>query len=150
MAEGKDVADRLGYPVMIKATAGGGGRGIRRVNNPDELEPALTSARSEALGAFGDDTVFIESMMQGARHIEVQIIADHHGTVWPVGVRDCSVQRRNQKIIEESPSPVLTAEEDDDIKQAAARLGATSGYTNAGHGGVPLRPRRHDSSGSWR
>ena len=125
-------AEALGYPVMIKATAGGGGRGIRKVMTADELETAFTSAQAEALGGFGNDTVFLESLVQGARHIEVQIIGDRHGTVWPVGVRDCTVQRRNQKIVEEAPSPALSAEQHESIAAAAARLGAAAGYHGAG------------------
>ncbi|HSF87347.1 MAG TPA: carboxyl transferase domain-containing protein [Acidimicrobiia bacterium] len=125
-------ADNLGYPVMIKASAGGGGRGIRRVRGEAEMEAAFEAARSEAASAFGDGTVFLESLVTGARHIEVQIIGDDAGTVWPVGVRDCTVQRRNQKVIEEAPSPVLTAEQDTFIREAAARLGRAAGYRNAG------------------
>ena len=125
-------AEQLGYPLMLKATAGGGGRGIRRLDGPEGLSEAFESARSEALSAFGDGTLFLEKRVSGARHIEVQIIGDEHGTVWAVGVRDCSVQRRNQKIIEEAPSPVLTAEQDQYIKDAARRLGEAAGYVNAG------------------
>jgi acetyl/propionyl-CoA carboxylase alpha subunit/acetyl-CoA carboxylase carboxyltransferase component len=130
--EARRHADRLGYPVMIKATAGGGGRGIRRVASPDDLDNAFSAAKSEAFSAFGDDTMFIEAMVGGARHIEVQIIGDDAGTVWPVGVRDCSVQRRNQKLLEEAPSPILTSEQDREVKEAAARLGRAAGYRNAG------------------
>ncbi len=130
--EARAAAARIGYPVMIKATAGGGGRGIRRVDGVEEIDAAFTSARAEAAGAFGDDTVFIEKLVDGARHIEVQIIADDQGTVWAVGVRDCSVQRRNQKLFEESPSPALTPEQDQEVRAAAARLGRAAGYTNAG------------------
>ncbi len=130
--EARAHAARLGYPVMIKATAGGGGRGIRTVHDVDGLEEAFKSARSEAGNAFGDDTVFIEQLVGGARHIEVQIIADSHGTVWPVGVRDCTVQRRNQKILEEAPSPALSIEQDEEIRAAAARLGREADYRNAG------------------
>ena len=132
LEEARRHADRLGYPVMVKATAGGGGRGIRRVTTPDQLEAAFGAAKSEAFSAFGDDTMFIESMVSGARHIEVQIIGDDAGTVWPVGVRDCSVQRRNQKLLEEAPSPTLTPEQDRGVKQAAVRLGTAAGYRNAG------------------
>ena len=128
----KSAAERLGYPLMVKATAGGGGRGIRKVRNESELIAGYPAARAEAGGAFGDDAVFLESLVEGARHIEVQIIGDETGTVWPVGVRDCTVQRRNQKIIEEAPSPVLSAEQDAFVKAAAANLGSTAGYTNAG------------------
>ena len=93
---------------MVKATAGGGGRGIRRVDGEAGLAEAFESARSEGLKAFGDATVFMERVVTGARHVEVQLIADHHGTAWAVGVRDCSMQRRNQKVIEESQCTVLT------------------------------------------
>jgi len=130
--EAREHADRLGYPVMLKATAGGGGRGIRKVREPGEMEQAYNAAHTEALGAFGNGTLFVESLVSGARHIEVQIVGDKNGTVWPIGVRDCSVQRRNQKIIEEAPSPVLTIEQDHFVKEAAARLGAAAGYNGAG------------------
>ena len=132
VAEARAAADELGYPLMIKATAGGGGRGIRRVDGPDGVEESFNSARSEALTAFGNETVFLERRVAGARHIEVQIIGDASGVVWPVGVRDCSVQRRNQKIIEEAPSPVLTAQQDQFVRSAAQRLGEAAGYVNAG------------------
>ncbi len=132
LEEAREHAERLGFPVMIKASAGGGGRGIRRVKSADELAEKFESARSEALKAFGDPTVFMEQMVVGARHIEVQVIGDDDNNVWPVGVRDCTVQRRNQKVIEEAPSPALTAAEDAEIRAAAARLAKAAGYTNAG------------------
>ena len=107
-------AAEIGYPLMIKATAGGGGRGIRRVDDDDGLAEAFTSARAEGQKAFGDPTVFMERVVSDARHVEVQLIADSHGTAWAVGVRDCSMQRRNQKVIEESDCIALTADEDRD------------------------------------
>jgi acetyl/propionyl-CoA carboxylase alpha subunit/acetyl-CoA carboxylase carboxyltransferase component len=125
-------AQRLGYPLMVKATAGGGGRGIRKVAAPEELDAAFSGARAEAASAFGDGTVFLEKMVAGARHVEVQIIGDAHGTVWAVGVRDCSVQRRNQKLIEEAPSPALSTAQEAYLKDAARRLGEAAGYQNAG------------------
>ncbi|MFW2387673.1 MAG: biotin carboxylase N-terminal domain-containing protein [Polyangiales bacterium] len=125
-------AGRLGYPLMVKATAGGGGRGIRRVRNESELADAFQSARSEAGKAFGNDAVFLERMVTGARHVEVQIIADEHGTSWALGVRDCTVQRRNQKILEETPSPALTSEQQAELEKAAIRLTQAIGYRNAG------------------
>ena len=125
-------AERLGYPLMIKATAGGGGRGIRPVRSEVELAEALQSARSEAEKGFGDGTVFLERMVTGARHVEVQIIADNHGTSWALGVRDCTIQRRNQKILEETPSPALTADQERQLEQAALRLTKAVGYRNAG------------------
>jgi acetyl/propionyl-CoA carboxylase alpha subunit len=125
-------AERLGYPVFIKATAGGGGHGIRRVHAPGELETAFASARAEAFKAFGDPTVFLEQAVTGARHIEVQIIADHYGTTWAAGVRDCTIQRRHQKILEEAPSPALTQEQDQELRRTAVRLSQAAGYHNAG------------------
>ena len=117
---------------MIKASAGGGGRGIRRVDRDEQLAEAFESARSEGAKAFGDPTVFMERVVSDARHVEVQLIADHHGTVWAAGVRDCSMQRRNQKVIEESHCIALTAEQDRELREAARRLAALAGYTNAG------------------
>jgi acetyl/propionyl-CoA carboxylase alpha subunit/acetyl-CoA carboxylase carboxyltransferase component len=125
-------AARLGYPLMVKATAGGGGRGIRRVQSESELADAFQSARSEAEKSFGDAAVFLERMVTGARHVEVQIIADDEGTTWALGVRDCTVQRRNQKILEESPSPTLSAEQQSELEQAAIRLTQAIGYRSAG------------------
>jgi acetyl/propionyl-CoA carboxylase alpha subunit len=97
----------IGYPLMLKATAGGGGRGIRMVASDEDLADAYVRTSQEALRAFGSGVVFLERLVTGARHVEVQVIADGQGTAWALGVRDCSVQRRNQKIIEESASPVL-------------------------------------------
>ena len=125
-------AARLGYPLMIKATAGGGGRGIRRVQSESELADAFQSAKSEAAKSFGDAAVFLERMVTGARHVEVQIIADNEGTTWALGVRDCTVQRRNQKILEETPSPALSEEQQTELEQAAIRLTQAIGYRNAG------------------
>ncbi len=130
--EARSHAARLGYPVMIKATAGGGGRGIRRVSAEPGLAEAFQTASSEAEKGFGDGTVFVEKMVTGARHVEVQIIADNHGTTWALGVRDCTLQRRNQKILEETPSPVLSIEQRTELEQAAVRLARAIGYRNAG------------------
>ena len=132
VAEAREHAKRIGLPLMVKATAGGGGRGIRAIRSMDELEVNYKESAQEALKGFGNDTMFMEYLVEGARHIEVQVIADKHGTVWPVGIRDCSIQRRNQKLIEESSSPVLTDQQEEDIKQAAARLCKEAGYHNAG------------------
>ena len=125
-------ASQIGYPLMLKATAGGGGRGIRTVNNPEELADAYQRTRDEAERAFGSGIVFLEKLVTGARHIEVQIIADKHGTAWAVGVRDCTIQRRNQKVIEESASPLLTDEQVEEVKTAAERLALAVGYHAAG------------------
>ncbi|MGC2108344.1 MAG: biotin carboxylase N-terminal domain-containing protein [Candidatus Korobacteraceae bacterium] len=126
-------AEQLGYPLLIKATAGGGGHGIRRVNSADELANAFAGARGEAAKAFGDATVFMEHLVDGgARHVEVQIIADHYGTTWAAGVRDCTVQRRHQKVMEEAPSPALSHEVDQALREAAVRLSKAAEYRNAG------------------
>ena len=125
-------AERLGYPLLIKATAGGGGHGIRKVGSQSHLQESFESARAEAFKAFGDPTVYLEQWVCGARHVEVQIVADHFGTVWAAGVRDCTVQRRHQKIIEEAPSPVLSPAQVQELCDAAVRLGQVAGYQNAG------------------
>ena len=130
--EARRHAERIGYPLMIKATAGGGGRGIRKVMDETDLEEAFESARSEALKAFGDPTVFMERLVTEARHVEVQIIGDHHGTIWALGVRDCTLQRRHQKLLEETPSPALSPALDRSLREAAVRLGHVVGYRNAG------------------
>jgi acetyl/propionyl-CoA carboxylase alpha subunit/acetyl-CoA carboxylase carboxyltransferase component len=122
----------LGYPLLIKATAGGGGHGIRRVTSESQLWEAFESARAEAFKAFGDPTVFLEQLIRDARHVEVQIIADHFGTTWAAGVRDCTIQRRHQKILEEAPSPALSAAQDQELRAAAVRLSEAAGYRNAG------------------
>src|SRR6476620_6554669 len=125
-------AKEIGYPLMLKATAGGGGRGIRMVASAAALEDAYQRTRDEAARAFGNGTVFLERLVTGARHVEVQLIADAHGTAWAIGVRDCSIQRRNQKVIEESASPLLTPAQTDELKAAAERLALAVGYVGAG------------------
>ncbi|HXY38728.1 MAG TPA: biotin carboxylase N-terminal domain-containing protein, partial [Vicinamibacteria bacterium] len=125
-------AERLGYPVMIKASAGGGGRGIRRVTSPEAMADALAGAQAEARGAFGDPSVFLERALEAVRHVEVQVIGDRHGTLWAVGVRDCTIQRRHQKVVEEAPAPTLGDEQQSALRQAAVRVAAAAGYHNAG------------------
>ncbi|HEY3687895.1 MAG TPA: carboxyl transferase domain-containing protein [Streptosporangiaceae bacterium] len=125
-------AGEIGYPLMLKATAGGGGRGIRVVTSDADLADAYDRTRMEAERAFGSGVVFLERLVTGARHVEVQVIADGQGTAWALGVRDCSVQRRNQKIIEESASPVLSAGQAGELKAAAERLALAVGYRGAG------------------
>jgi acetyl/propionyl-CoA carboxylase alpha subunit/acetyl-CoA carboxylase carboxyltransferase component len=125
-------AERIGYPLMVKATAGGGGRGIRRVDSPDQLADAFERAGSEASKTAGDATVFLERAIAGGRHVEVQVVADASGDVWTLGVRDCSVQRRNQKVIEESASTALDAEQEQLLRTSAAALVRAAGYVNAG------------------
>ncbi len=124
-------AAEIGYPLMLKATAGGGGRGIRVVTDETELADAYERTSQEAARAFGSGVVFLERLVTGARHVEVQVIADGEGTAWALGVRDCSVQRRNQKIIEESASPVLSSAQADELKVSAERLAVAVGYRGA-------------------
>jgi acetyl/propionyl-CoA carboxylase alpha subunit/acetyl-CoA carboxylase carboxyltransferase component len=131
-AEAEKHAAAIGYPLMIKAAAGGGGRGIRIVTSEVDLLPSLERARDEALRSFGDSHVLMERLVTGARHVEVQVIADNHGTGWAVGVRDCSVQRRSQKLIEESSCPVLDAEQEAALCRSAVKLVLAAGYRNVG------------------
>ncbi|MET7397647.1 carboxyl transferase domain-containing protein [Dactylosporangium sp. NPDC005572] len=128
----KTAAAQIGYPLMLKATAGGGGRGIRVVRSDAELTDAYERTSLEAARAFGSGIVFLERLVTGARHVEVQVIADGQGTAWALGVRDCSVQRRNQKVIEESASPVLAPEQARELKDAAERLALAVDYRGAG------------------
>ncbi|WP_424532401.1 carboxyl transferase domain-containing protein [Sphaerisporangium viridialbum] len=124
-------AAEIGYPLMLKATAGGGGRGIRVITNEAELADAYERTGQEAARAFGSGILFLERLVTGARHVEVQVIADGEGTAWALGVRDCSVQRRNQKVIEESASPVLSPVQTAELKASAERLAIAVGYRGA-------------------
>lgn len=130
--EAKAISEDIGYPVLVKASAGGGGRGIRRADKPEELEAAITAAKQEALQFFGNDDVYIEKFIVNPRHVEVQILADEHGNVVHLGERDCSCQRRNQKVLEESPSPIMTPELREKMGEAAVRAAKACGYHNAG------------------
>src|SRR6516165_3719766 len=132
LAEARAKASSIGYPLMVKATAGGGGRGIRLVGSAEELDEAFERASSEAAKTAGDATVFLERAIRGGRHVEVQVVADAEGTVWTLGVRDCSVQRRNQKVIEESASTALDGEQEQALRSHAADLVRAAGYVNAG------------------
>lgn len=126
------VADGIGYPLLVKAVAGGGGKGMRTVTGPADLLGAVRTARSEAGAAFGDAAVFLERRITHPRHIEVQLLADHHGTVLPFVERECSIQRRHQKVVEETPSLAVTPELRARITSAAAAVAKAAGYTNAG------------------
>jgi acetyl-CoA carboxylase biotin carboxylase subunit len=126
------IARELGYPVLLKAVAGGGGKGMRLVAAEPEMAAAWRDAASEALNAFGDARLYLEKYVERPRHIEIQIFADAHGRVVSLGERECSVQRRHQKVIEESPSPVMTPELRRAMGEAAVRLAREAGYTNAG------------------
>jgi acetyl-CoA carboxylase biotin carboxylase subunit len=127
-----DAAEGLGYPLLIKAAAGGGGKGMRVVHSPEELPHALTVARREAEASFGDSTVFLESVVEGARHIEFQILGDSYGHVIHLGERECSLQRRHQKVIEEAPSWALDEELRQRMGQVAVQVARTAQYVNAG------------------
>ena len=126
--EAKEIAKKIGYPVLVKASAGGGGRGIRRVDSEEQLEEQLHVAQEEAKKFFGDDTVYLEKLIVGPHHVEVQIIADEYGNTVALGERDCSMQRRNQKVLEESPSPLMTPE----LRDAMQKAAEACGYCNAG------------------
>ena len=126
------VAAEIGYPVIIKATAGGGGKGMRVARNPEEFGQSFSLAQNEALSAFGNGSVYIEKYLARPRHVEIQIMGDKHGKVVHLGERDCSVQRRHQKLIEEAPSPALTDDLRDQMGNSAVRLAAAIGYSGAG------------------
>ncbi len=126
------VADEIGYPVLVKASAGGGGRGIRLVESAEELPGAMSTAQSEARSAFGDDAVYLEKVIERARHIEVQVIADTHGNVVHAFERDCSVQRRRQKLLEEAPAADLSDDLRESMTAASIRLAQAVGYIGAG------------------
>jgi acetyl-CoA carboxylase, biotin carboxylase subunit len=130
--EVRRAADAIGWPLMLKAVAGGGGKGMRVVTSPDELAGALRAARSEALSSFGDAAVYLERQILSPRHIEIQLLGDHHGTILPFVERECSVQRRHQKVLEESPAVAITAEQRRRMADAARRVARSVGYTNAG------------------
>ena len=132
LAEARVAADELGYPVLLKAAAGGGGRGMRLVESPDEIDAAYARASAEAEAAFSDGTLYVEKAITPARHVEIQVICDAHGNVLTCGERECSIQRRHQKLIEESPSPALDAALREAMEAAAERACVHIGYQNAG------------------
>ncbi len=130
--QAEEVAARIGYPIMLKAAAGGGGKGMRLVSSSSDLKSALESARSEAERSFGDSEVYIEKAIINPRHIEMQILADEHGNTVYLGERECSLQRRHQKVIEEAPSPVVDPDMRRRMGEVAVRVAQAAGYTNAG------------------
>ena len=132
LAEAKKIADKAGYPVLVKASAGGGGRGIRRVDMPEELEAQIIAAQQEAKNFFGDDSIYIEKFLINPHHVEIQIIADTQGNYIYLGERDCSMQRRNQKVLEECPSPIVNEDLRARMGQAAVTAARECGYYNAG------------------
>lgn len=127
-----EVADKLGYPVMVKASAGGGGKGIRIVRKKEDLQKAFEAAKSETKAAFGDDTMYMEKVIEHARHVEVQVLGDNFGNVVHLGERDCSLQRKNQKVLEEAPSPAVSPEVREEMCAAAVRAAKAAGYQSAG------------------
>src|SRR6266850_1063381 len=131
-AEAQALAHRIGYPILLKAVAGGGGKGMRLVYNDAEFESAFRDAASEAMNAFGDGRLYLEKYLDRPRHVEIQIFADAHGRVVSLGERECSVQRRHQKVIEEAPSPIITPDLRKRMGDAAVRLARAGGYVNAG------------------
>ena len=130
--QARALAQSMGYPVLLKAVAGGGGKGMRLVCSEAEFESAFRNAASEAMNAFGDERLYLEKYLERPRHIEIQILADAHGRVVSLGERECSVQRRHQKVIEEAPSPIVTPELRKRMSEAAVRLARAGGYVNAG------------------
>jgi acetyl-CoA carboxylase biotin carboxylase subunit len=132
LQQAQDVAARIGYPVMLKAAAGGGGKGMRLVHAPDQLKSSLEAARSEAERSFGDGEVYLEKAIINPRHIEMQVLADEHGNTVYLGERECSLQRRHQKVLEEAPSPVVDPEMRRKMGEVAVRVARAAKYTNAG------------------
>jgi acetyl-CoA carboxylase biotin carboxylase subunit len=130
--EAEQVAARIGYPVMLKAAAGGGGKGMRLVHAPEQLKSSLEAARSEAERSFGDSEVYIEKAIVNPRHIEMQVLADEHGNTVYLGERECSLQRRHQKVLEEAPSPIVAPEMRRRMGEVAVRVARAANYTNAG------------------
>ena len=140
--QAREAAEEVGYPVLLKASAGGGGKGMRLVHGPDELESAYGMAALEAEAAFGDGTLYLEKAVSPARHVEIQVLCDSQGGVLTLGERECSIQRRHQKLIEESPSPALDAETREAMEAAAERACRAIGYRNAGTFEFLLGPNR--------
>ena len=131
-AHALEEAERVGYPLLIKPSAGGGGKGMRMVRTPRELQQALTVCRSEARAAFGDDSLYLEKWLERTRHVEVQVLIDQHGNGVHIGERDCSVQRRHQKIVEEAPSPAIDDATRTELAESAVAAAMASGYENVG------------------
>jgi acetyl-CoA carboxylase, biotin carboxylase subunit len=140
--EARDVANEIGYPILLKASSGGGGKGMRLVNAPDEIEDAYGSAAAEAQAAFGDGSLYVEKAVKPARHVEIQVLCDTHGNVLTLGERECSIQRRHQKLVEESPSPALDPDTREAMEEATERACRAIGYRNAGTFEFLLGPDR--------
>lgn len=125
-----EIAEKIGYPVMLKAAAGGGGKGIRIVNNKEELESNYNIVKQEAKISFNNDEIYIEKFVKNPRHVEIQILADEHGNVIHLGERDCSIQRKHQKIIEETPSTAIDEKLRNKMGEAAVKAAKVAGYTS--------------------
>lgn len=134
--EAAAIAVKIGFPVLLKPAAGGGGRGMRIVNSKEEIAPALAACREETRKSFGDERIFMERYISKPRHIEIQIVADQHGNVVHLGERECSIQRRYQKVIEETPSPVVDEALRERMGRVACALAVEAGYTDRGDGGI--------------
>src|SRR5438094_617020 len=132
LLEARALAAELGYPVMLKAAAGGGGKGMRIVDGEGDLDGDFQTAAAEAEAAFGDPSLYVEKLVRPARHVEIQVLADAHGDVLTLGERECSIQRRHQKLIEESPSPGVTSQTREAMETAVEHAAKTIGYRNAG------------------
>jgi acetyl-CoA carboxylase biotin carboxylase subunit len=159
VAEAAALAATIGYPVMIKAAAGGGGKGMRLVRNAGELQPAFETAQSEALRAFNNDEIYLEKFITNPRHVEIQVLGDEHGNVVYLGERECSVQRRHQKVIEEAPSAIVSEDLRQRMGAVAVQAARSAGYTNgdeyaasgrASGDGVDYRPGSRPSSAADR
>ena len=137
IAGAKKMAAEVGYPLMLKASWGGGGRGMRVIETEDDLAPMMEMAKREALAAFGNDEVYLEKLIRRARHVEVQILGDKHGNLVHLFERDCSVQRRNQKVVERAPAPYMDATTRQELCASALRLGNAANYSHAGTGARP-------------
>jgi len=131
-SEARALAQSMGYPVLLKAVAGGGGKGMRTVYSDAEFDSAFRDAASEAMNAFGNERLYLEKFLERPRHLEIQILADAHGRVVSLGERECSIQRRHQKLVEEAPSPIVTPDLRKKMSEAAVRLVRAGGYVNAG------------------
>ena len=142
LEEARDVAGEIGYPILLKASAGGGGKGMRLVKAEDEIEDAYGSAAAEAQAAFGDGSLYVEKALKPARHVEIQVLCDTHGNVLTLGERECSIQRRHQKLVEESPSPALDPDTREAMEEATERACRAIGYRNAGTFEFLLGPDR--------